>query len=169
MEFCRNLTKLTGDFYTLPSEAQWEYACRAGTRTHFAFGENITPDLANYNANYAYANGPTGDDRRQTIPVGSFPANAWGLQDMHGNVWKWCLDHWHGSYAGAPVDGSAWWDGLGQQGDDIKKSRLLRGGAWDVFPGSCRSAYRSCDHPDFAICPAGFRVVCLPQGPSLDP
>ncbi|MEB3302618.1 MAG: formylglycine-generating enzyme family protein, partial [Cyanobacteriota bacterium] len=111
MEFCSRLRQRTGRHYTLPSEAQWEYACRAGTSTPFAFGETITPELANYKG-----------VREQTTPVGMFPANSWGLQDMHGNVWEWCLDHWHESYEGAPEDGSAW---LSQEGG----SRLLRGGS----------------------------------------
>ena len=168
IEFCRRLSELTGDFYTLPSEAQWEYACRAGTSTPFAFGATITPDLANYDARYSYANGPKGEYRRQTTAVGLFPANAWGLQDMHGNVWEWCLDHWHGSYAGAPGDGSAWWDGSGQQGEDKNTRRLLRGGSWDGLPRYCRSACRAHGRPGSAFDGVGFRVVCLPQGPSLN-
>jgi formylglycine-generating enzyme required for sulfatase activity len=169
IEFCRRISELTGDFYTLPSEAQWEYACRAGTSTPFAFGETITPKLANYSGSYSYANGPKGEDRAQTTPVGMFPANAWGLQDMHGNVWEWCLDHWHGSYAGAPVDGSAWWDGLGRQEEDQNTRRLLRGGSWYFYPRDCRSAYRGPLQPGDAYDNVGFRVVCLPQGPSLNP
>ncbi len=108
MDFCRRLSEQTGDIYTLPSEAQWEYACRAGTTTPFYFGETITPDQANYDGNYTYKGGPRGEYRRQTTPVGCFPPNAWGLYDMHGNVWEWCLDEWHSNYEGAPVDGSAW-------------------------------------------------------------
>jgi formylglycine-generating enzyme required for sulfatase activity len=91
-----------------------------------------------------------------------FPANAWGLQDMHGNVLEWCLDHWHKSYEGAPEDGSAW---LSEEGGD----RLLRGGSWFYGPGDCRSAYRDRGRPGFADFGVGFRVVCLPQGPSLNP
>jgi formylglycine-generating enzyme required for sulfatase activity len=107
MEFCRRLSKQTGHVYTLPSEAQWEYACRAGTTTPFYFGETITPDQANYDGNYTYG-GPRGEYRQRTTPVGMFPPNDWGLYDMHGNVWEWCLDEWHSNYEGAPVDGSAW-------------------------------------------------------------
>jgi formylglycine-generating enzyme required for sulfatase activity len=162
MEFCRRLSALSGDAYKLPSEAQWEYACRAGSTTPFAFGETITPELANYRGTSSYANGPKGEYRQQTTPVGMFAANAWGLQDMHGNVWEWCLDHWHDSYEGAPFDGSAWVSGGGQ-------SRLLRGGSWHDLPGGCRSAYRALDRPDYANDDVGFRVVCLPQGPSLNP
>jgi formylglycine-generating enzyme required for sulfatase activity len=149
MEFCSRLSQRTGLPYTLPSEAQWEYACRAGTTTPFAFGETITPELANY-------------ERGQTTPVVSFPANGWGLHDMHGNVWEWCLDTWHGSYEGAPTDGSPWLTGT-----DSRK--LLRGGSWDDFPGNCRSAYRSRSRLVYADDFVGFRVVCLPQGPSLIP
>jgi formylglycine-generating enzyme required for sulfatase activity len=161
-EFCSRLSQRTGRTYSLPSEAQWEYACRAGTSTPFAFGETITPELANYDGNYTYGEGRKGEFREQTTPVGMFPANAWGLQDMHGNVWEWCLDHWHESYEGAPEDGSAW---LSEQGGE----RLLRGGSWGNDPGYCRSAYRGHFRPGSADYGLGFRVVCLPQGPSLNP
>jgi len=170
MEFCRRLSQRTGRHYTLPSEAQWEYACRAGTSTPFSFGDTITPELANYDGTYTYANGPKGVYRKQTTPVGMFPANAWGLHDMHGNVWEWCLDDWHGSYEGAPVDGCAWLDGGdGQSSNREGGTRLLRGGSWDYFPWFCRSAYRSRGGPVVALGTIGFRVVCLPQGPSLSP
>jgi formylglycine-generating enzyme required for sulfatase activity len=170
MEFCRRLSQRTGRTYTLPSEAQWEYACRAGTSTPFHFGETMTPELANYRGTYSYANGPKGEFREQTTPVGMFPANAWGLQDMHGNVWEWCLDHWHGTYEGAPLDGSAWLvDERPTAAEDSEKRRLLRGGSWYGFPRNCRSAFRLLNQPVHAFSFVGFRVVCLPQGPSLNP
>jgi formylglycine-generating enzyme required for sulfatase activity len=154
----------------LPSEAQWEYACRAETTTPFWFGDTISPELANYDGNYVYGDGPKGIYRKQTTPVGMFPANAWGLQDMHGNVWEWCLDQWHNSYEGAPADGMAWADGMaGEKGQETQKSRRLRGGSWLVIPRYCRSAHRGHDLPDYANGSVGFRVVCLPQGPSLNP
>ncbi|MFN7739837.1 MAG: formylglycine-generating enzyme family protein, partial [Cyanobacteriota bacterium] len=156
MEFCRRLSQRTKLVYTLPSEAQWEYACRAGTTTPFAFGDTLTPDLANYDGNYTYGSGPKGQYRLQTTDVGSFAGNAWGLQDMHGNVWEWCLDPWHNSYTGAPADGSAWTVGGGT-------SRLLRGGSWLDLPAYCRSAYRIDNHPDVRLNDFGFRVCCLPQ------
>ena len=163
MEFCNRLRQRTGRHYTLPSEAQWEYACRAGSTTPFHFGATITPALANYNGTVSYADGPKGEDRNQTIAVGTLPANAWGLHDMHGNVWEWCLDRWHGSYEGAPTDGSAWVQG----GDESR--RLLRGGSWVSDPRSCRAAYRNHGRPGDANAFVGFRVVCLPQDPSLNP
>ena len=98
-----------------------------------------------------------------------FPANAWGLQDMHGNVREWCLDHWHENYEGAPRDGSAWLDAQEGNDKDDSTTRLLRGGSWLDSPGVCRSAYRALDQPDDASSVVGFRVVCLPQGPSLNP
>jgi formylglycine-generating enzyme required for sulfatase activity len=169
MEFCNRLSQRTGRHYTLPSEAQWEYACRAGTITPFAFGETLSDELANYDASETYGNGLKGKNRKQTTPVGMFPANAWGLQDMHGNVREWCLDDWHGSYEGAPVDGSAWLDGAeGQSSKREGGGRLLRGGSWSIFPGRCRSAFRYPYRPDDAYSFIGFRVVCLPQGPSLN-
>jgi formylglycine-generating enzyme required for sulfatase activity len=169
MEFCSRLSQRTGRTYTLPSEAQWEYACRAGTTTPFCFGETISPELANYDGNYAYGNGPTGIYREQTTPVGLFPANTWGLQDMQGNVWEWCLDEWHESYEGAPTDGRAWVDAVeGEKSKESEKLRLLRGGSWYDVPGNCRSAYRYHDRPDGAYGYVGFRLVCLPQGPSLN-
>ncbi|MCE2838546.1 MAG: formylglycine-generating enzyme family protein, partial [Cyanobium sp. 49614_E6] len=156
VEFCRRLSARTGRDYGLPSEAQWEYACRAGSTTPFAFGETLTPELANYDWTETYASGPKGVSRQQTTEVGSFPANAWGLHDMHGNVWEWCLDPWHDSYTGAPADGSAWTAGGGA-------SRLLRGGSWRFRPAYCRSAVRLSSPPDYRDGGIGFRVCCLPQ------
>ena len=156
VEFCDRLTKLTGRQYRLPSEAEWEYACRAGTTTPFHVGETITTDLANYNGNDAYEDGPKGVYRKKTTNVGSFPANGFGLYDMHGNVWEWCLDHWHENYEGAPVDGTAWLS------SDKGARRLLRGGSWYDVPENCRSALRSRNDPDNQLNLIGFRVVCSP-------
>ena len=153
-EFCQRLSKETGTEYRLPTEAEWEYACRAGTTTPFHFGETITTDLANYNGNYIYANEPTGEYREQTTPVASFPPNAFGLYDMHGNVWEWCEDDWHGNYQGAPTDGS-------KRVLDKRNTKVVRGGSWISLPDVCRSAYRgnpARDHRDIAL---GFRVVCV--------
>jgi formylglycine-generating enzyme required for sulfatase activity len=168
IEFCKRLSRRTGRQYTLPSEAQWEYACRAATTMPFHFGATITPKLVNYNGNYTYAKGPKGAYREQTTPVASFPANAWGLHDMHGNVTEWCLDHFHESYEGAPVDGRAWLDPVKAEEEDNKKCRLLRGGSWSIYPWFCRSACRNHFLPVYPYDRVGFRVVCLPQGPSLN-
>jgi len=164
MAFCRRLRERTGRYYNLPSEAQWEYTCRAGTTTPFCFGPTLTPELANYMSAVSYANGPVGKPRIETSPVGLYPANSWGLCDMHGTVREWCLDHWHSNYEGAPTDGSAWLsNNSGEQ-----PSRLLRGGSWSFGPRYCRSAYRYHDGPGNAGYNFGFRVVCLPQDPSLN-
>jgi formylglycine-generating enzyme required for sulfatase activity len=165
VEFCRRLNERTGQRYGLPSEAQWEYACRAGSTTPFHCGATLTSELANYDGNYIYGNGPKGSYRRQTIDVASFPANGWGLHDLHGNVWEWCEDHWHDSYHFAPGDDQPWL--IPAAADDER--RLLRGGAWVYIPGDCRSAYRARARPGYADYFVGFRVVCLPQGPSLNP
>jgi formylglycine-generating enzyme required for sulfatase activity len=172
MAFCRRLSQRTGRYYTLPSEAQWEYACRAGTSTAFHFGAMLTTELANYDGNYTYEDGQKGVYRNQTTDVMNFPANAWGLHDMHGNAWEWCLDQWHDNYEGAPNDGSAWVDddtnNIIAKNINIKKDysfgvRLLRGGSWFNFPGDCRSAFRDLNLPDSQPLTVGFRVCCLPQ------
>lgn len=160
MEFCSRLSQRTGRTFTLPSESQWEYACRAGTTTPFHSGETITSELANYDASSTYGNGPKGVYRKQTTPVGLFPANDWGLQDMHGNVWEWCLDHWHTNYVGAPEDGSAW---LNENAGE-REPRLLRGGSWFSVPRFCRSACRLSSPPGDRFDIVGFRVCCLPPG-----
>jgi formylglycine-generating enzyme required for sulfatase activity len=164
-EFCRRLSQRTGRIYTLPSEAQWEYACRAGTITAFHFGATISTKLANVDGRQAYGTGPVGEHRGQTTDVASFPANPWGLHDMHGNVWEWCADHWHANYEGAPKDGRAWLDDKADEGE----ARLLRGGSWGFHPRLCRSAYRNRMHPDGSYCDCGFRVCCLPQDLILYP
>jgi formylglycine-generating enzyme required for sulfatase activity len=153
-EFCARLSQATGKAYRLPSEAQWEYACRAGTTTPFAFGATLNTDIANYDGNYTYANGKKGVYREQTIDVGSFPPNAWGLYDMHGNVWEWCEDSWHDNYNGAPTDGTAWTD-------NSTENKLLRGGSWINDPGFCRSASRVSDSRDDRGNYLGFRVLCV--------
>ncbi|GCA93940.1 SUMF1/EgtB/PvdO family nonheme iron enzyme [Microcystis aeruginosa] len=155
VEFCARLSKLTGREYRLPSEAEWEYACRAGTSTPFYFGETITGELANYDASKTYADEPKGEYRKETTPVGQFPPNAFGLYDMHGNVWEWCADTWHDNYDGAPRDGSAWIE----NGDDNRSP--LRGGSWYSNPDYCRSAYRFhyLRRGSFYSY-LGFRVVC---------
>jgi formylglycine-generating enzyme required for sulfatase activity len=154
VEFCSKLSQKTGRKYRLPSEAEWEYACRAGTTTPFHFGETITSDLANYDGSSTYASEPKGNYHQQTTDVGSFQvANAFGLYDMHGNVWEWCQDGWHNDYKGAPTDGSAW----SSQSSDTK---LLRGGSWLNNPDYCRSAFRYNSYLDDDSSNIGFRVVC---------
>ena len=155
VEFCERLSQHTGRTYRLPSEAEWEYACRAGTTTPFHFGQTISPKFANYRGTKVYGDGFEGEYREKTTPVGSFKvANAFGLYDMHGNVWEWCTDHWHSNYEGAPTDGSAWIEGGDASG------RVLRGGSWNLNPGNCRSACRFHNYPDNANFFNGFRVVC---------
>ena len=155
VEFCNRLSRYTNRTYRLPTEAQWEYACRAGTTTPFYFGKTLTAELANYDATKTYGDGLKGEYRKETTPVDHFGvANAFGLCDMHGNVWEWCLDHWHGNYEGAPNDGSAWLT------DDEKVSRVIRGGSWYDNPRNCRSASRYYNNPVFDYFRIGFRVVC---------
>jgi eukaryotic-like serine/threonine-protein kinase len=156
VEFCQKLSQRTGKSYILPSESQWEYACRAGTTTPFCFGETITPDLVNYDGNYTYGQAPKGRYRQQTTDVGSFPPNAFGLYDMHGNVWEWCLDGWHENYHGAPTDGSQWVN----NDNDL---HLLRGGSWNYGPDYCRSAGRDRGARGNRGLNYGFRVVALPS------
>jgi formylglycine-generating enzyme required for sulfatase activity len=153
-------SNLKGKDYRLPTEAEWEYAARAGTQTPFAFGETITPEIVNYHGNYPYANAPKGEYRQKTLPVGSLPfANAFGLFDMHGNVWEWCQDVWHDSYNGAPIDGSAWLSG----GDPNR--RVLRGGSWYVISRFCRSANRFNHAPGVIYNVIGLRVVSALKTP----
>jgi formylglycine-generating enzyme required for sulfatase activity len=157
VEFCDRLSQKTGRQYRLPSEAEWEYACRAGTTTPFHFGETISTDLANYHGEYTYGAGSKRVHRKETTPVGSFGvANAFGLYDMHGNVWEWCADQWHGNYEGAPTDGSAWLD----DNDNDYQRRVLRGGSWSDDPSYCRSAFRYTHLAGSRFNPIGFRVVC---------
>jgi len=138
VEFCQKL----GKNYRLPTEAEWEFACRAGTTTTYFFGESLAKTQANYYSD-------------STTDVGSFSANDFGLYDMHGNVWEWCLDNYHENYKGAPTDGTAWTT----TGDS--KLAMLRGGSWGCNPRYCRSAYRGRLEPDYQNGSIGFRVVCI--------
>jgi formylglycine-generating enzyme required for sulfatase activity len=141
--FCQQLSKMSGRSFRLPSEAEWEYACRSGTETQFYFGETISAEQVYHNQDYS----------KGTSEVGKFLPNQFGLYDMHGNVWEWCADHWHGSYEGAPIDGSAW--------IADEDTRLLRGGSWYNAPDYCRSAFRNHYSPDDQYRYFGFRVVCV--------
>lgn len=151
--YARWLSTKTGRSYRLLSEAEWEYAARAGTSTPFAFGQQITTAQANFNGNYTYNGSAKGEYREKTLPVGSLAANAWQLYDMHGNVWAWVADCWHDSYASAPADGSAWTIGCKED------RRVLRGGGWDINPRISRSAFRIRDSPDIRSNYGGFRLA----------
>ncbi len=151
-KFCEQLSKKTGKSYTLPSEAQWEYACRAGTITPFHFGGSINTDLANYNGNYTHDSVTKGEWRQQTTEVGIFPPNPFGLYDMHGNVSEWCLDTWHPNYQGAPNDGREWID-------ESSQYKVIRGGSWLNLSRICRCASRDFNF-DYYNDHYGFRVVC---------
>jgi formylglycine-generating enzyme required for sulfatase activity len=158
-EFCTRVRVLTGRDCRLPTEAEWEYACRAGTTTPFHFGETISPDLANYDSNYVYDSGKEEIDHNETLPVGSLNvANSFGLFDMHGNIWEWCKDHYHDSYEGAPTDGSAWVDLTAEE----NSSRILRGGSWFSDPDGCRSACRPGYDADYFNSNCGVRVAYSP-------
>jgi formylglycine-generating enzyme required for sulfatase activity len=160
-EFCARVSIFAGRTCRLPREAEWEYACRAGTTTPFHFGATISTKLANYNGSYTYDQGKKGQYRKETIPVGDFEvANAFGLYDMHGNVWEWCEDHWHDNYEGAPNDSSAWIDLKAKK----NSSRVLRGGSWIDDPWGCRSAGRDKDTANYRFNDngLGFRVIYSP-------
>ncbi len=140
------LAEVTGRLYRLLTEAEWEYAARAGTATPFWWGPSITPAQANYDGNYVYEGGGSkGEYRQGTVPVGSFEPNPWGLYNVHGNVWEWCEDTWHDNYKGAPTDGSAWLPKRANRGrqSNQSSSRVVRGGAWSSDPGDLRSARRN--------------------------
>ena len=160
VEFCERLSRLTGRRYRLPTEAEWEYACRAGTTWPFSLGGTIEPDWVNYNGRQPYASASKDTYRQQSVAAGSLGvANAFGLYDMHGNVWEWCLDVWHENYAGAPVDGSAWLS------EAEKPPRVLRGGAWDSPAGECRSSERRQAAALLRMNNVGFRIVAEIDAP----
>ena len=140
-EFCRKLSQRVGREIRLPSESEWEYACRSGTSGPFYTGGTISPSQANYDSYFTYRNGSKGAVLARPARVGSYGANEFGLSDMHGNLYEWCADVWHGNYVGAPSDGGAWTWGGNQD------RRVLRGGFWAGLPGDCRSANRFDDTP----------------------
>ena len=166
-EFCARLSNKTKRkrMYRLPTEAEWEYACRSRTNTPFHFGETISTELANYRGTDQkiedkvypgnYGRGLKGIYRKQTTPVGYFKvANNFGLCDMHGNVWEWCEDDWYSNYEGAPNDGTAWFS-------EISNTKVIRGGSWNYNPHGCRSACRDDFTRASRVIDIGFRVVCV--------
>jgi formylglycine-generating enzyme required for sulfatase activity len=164
--FCLNLSEKTGQSFRLPSEAEWEYACRAGTTTPFYFGNTINTDQVNFDGYYPFFDSSInetlihygGERRLETTPVGSFPPNSFGLYDMHGNLWEWCDDVWHPNYKGAPIKGGPWLT------KGITNKKVVRGGGWDSLGMECRSAsrrYAPCTYKGLNV---GIRVAC-----SLDP
>ncbi len=140
-----------GRQYSLPTEAQWEYACRAGSTTPFSFGETVSTDEANYHGDYTYGDGRKGKNLAKPLPVGSLPPNAWGLYDMHGNVSEWCADRYEDYGSAAETD---------PLGAEEGKKRILRGGSWRSYPGACRSAFRLRNDGGANSYNVGFRVRC---------
>lgn len=155
---------LPGCKVSLPTEAEWEYACRAGSSTPFSFGDVLLTDQANYNGNYPYGAGPKGVYRERTLPVTALPANAWGLYQMHGNVWEWCAD-WPRTYTRAEVIDPGMFEVLEPQNGDIEAVRALRGGGWIDFAQSARSARRFRYTPGRLDNYAGFRLALRSSGP----
>jgi formylglycine-generating enzyme len=153
VEYCKWLSRTTGKNYRLPTEAEWEYACRAGNSKPFNTGDNLTTSQANYDGNYPYNNNQKGENRQNTVPVNSFAPNAWGLYNMHGNVWELCSD-WYGNYGSGTVTNPA--------GPETGSYRVIRGGSWNYPAEDCRSAYRSLSSPDIRYNFVGFRPVFVP-------
>jgi formylglycine-generating enzyme required for sulfatase activity len=158
-EFCRKLSRKEGRKYRLPTEAEWEYACRAGTTTPFHTGQTIRTDQANYDGNHTYGDGRKGEFREATVEAGKLEANAWGVYDMHGNVWEWCQD-WYGEYP----DG----DAKDPTGPATGDRRVFRGGCWMNFPAVCRSANRAKVIPLSWNFHLGFRVVRVLDGEAVE-
>jgi formylglycine-generating enzyme required for sulfatase activity len=155
-EFIGKLNRMDEEYsYRLPSEAEWEYACRAGTTTAFAFGDSLNSSQANFNGNNPFGNAPKGIWVKATTPVGSYQPNAWGLYDMHGNVFEWVEDICSNSYNGLPVDGSP------NMNNGDARYRILRGGSWTNHAKYCRSAFRNCITPDYSYLDSGFRIVAV--------
>ena len=155
LEFIRKLNSVSSRYiYRLPTESEWEYACRAGTTTPFAFGWTLSSQQANFDGNYPYGNASSGVNRQQTTPVGSFAPNGFGLYDMHGNIYEWCQDWISNTYDGAPSDGSAW-------GNSSEGMKTLRGGTWKDPANGLRCAYRSGAQPDTSDDTRGLRVVAV--------
>lgn len=153
-EFCQRLTRHTGRAYRLPSEAEWEYACRAQSSTPFCFGETLSSEIANYQASHTYGQGQKGNYRLAPVAVGALgAANDFGLYDVHGNVGEWCQD-FYGRYPTEHVHDP--------RGPELGTNRVFRGGGWQSFPWLCRSASRGAAHPDLRRADLGFRVV-LPE------
>jgi formylglycine-generating enzyme required for sulfatase activity len=148
-EFTKRLREKDNMQYRLPTEAEWEFCCRAGTKAPFHFGETISTEQANYDGNFTYGDGKKGKYRKKTTPVGTFPANAWGLHDMHGNLFQWCQD-WYGEYPQKDV--------VDPQGPGKGDHRVVRGGPWSFGPGGCRSAYRRRFESGCRMDLCGFRV-----------
>ncbi len=148
------LSRQTGQAYRLPSEAEWEYACRAGTTSPFWWGSSISTGQANYDGTGTYGGGPKGEYRKRTVPVDSFAPNPWGLYQVHGNVWEWCADNWHGNYTGdPPTDGSTW------EGGNAIVFASCAAVAWYYTPEVLRSADRDRNRPDVRDDSVGFRVA----------
>lgn len=156
--FCKELSKLTGRTYRLPSEVEWEYACRAGTTTSFCFGETLTTDIANFFADFSFTENFEENYRNTPVPADSFWPNAFGLYNMHGNAHEWCADDYHDSYKGAPTDAKPWMSG------NAAASKVMRGGSWFNDTLYCRSAARDKNSPTGRSNSCGFRVVCDPRG-----
>jgi formylglycine-generating enzyme required for sulfatase activity len=154
-EYCQWLSKKCDDSFRLPTEAEWEYACRADTITPFNTGNNLTTDQANYNGNYPYKNNPKGKFLGKTTPVDSYPPNAWGLCDMHGNVWEWCSD-WYGEkyYDECKAKGIV----ENPEGPETGDDRIARGGSWYGDAGWCRCAFRYWRVPGDRDAYLGFRL-----------